>query len=144
MPAGTGVCVVKTLLARAASSAFVEAEPGVAHEDAHLLERQKGRVAFVHVEDGGLEAQRLERAHAADAQHDLLPDARIVIAAVERIGDVAILRQTFSGMLVSSRYSVMRPTSSFQTWMETSPEGSLTVTLRSCPPASFTGMSGSV
>ena len=41
----------------------------------------------------GLQAHGLQRAHAADAQHDLLPDARIVVAAVERIGDVAVLRQ---------------------------------------------------
>ena len=31
----------------------------------------------------GLSPIAFERAHAADAQHDLLPDARIVIAAVE-------------------------------------------------------------
>ena len=41
----------------------------------------------------GFRPMAFERAHAADAQHDLLADARIVIAAVERIGDVAILRQ---------------------------------------------------
>ena len=38
----------------------------------------------------GLYPQGFERAHAADAEHDLLPDARIVIAAVELVGDAAI------------------------------------------------------
>ena len=41
----------------------------------------------------GLRPIALQRAHAADAQHDLLADARVDVAAVERIGDVAILRQ---------------------------------------------------
>ena len=40
-------------------------------------------MAFVHVEDGRLEAQRLQGAQAADAQHDLLADARVDVAAVE-------------------------------------------------------------
>ena len=97
MPAGTGVCVVKTLLERAASTLSSKAEFAVAHIDAHLLEREKGGVAFVHVEDGGLEAHRLQGAHAADAEHDLLADAGIDIAAVERIGDIAILRQNIFG-----------------------------------------------
>ena len=111
MPAGTGVWVVKTLLARAASRASSKLSFCIAHVEPDLLEREEGRVAFVHVEDGGLETHRLQGAHAADAQHDFLADARVDVAAVEGIGDVAILRQTFSGMLVSSRYSVMRPTS---------------------------------
>src|ERR1039458_2905905 len=46
--------------------------------------------------------------------------------------------RTFSGMLVSSRYRVMRPTPSFQIWMNTLPVGSFTETLRSLPSASFT------
>ena len=45
----------------------------------------------------GLQAHGLQRPHAADAQHDFLADARIVVAAVERIGDVAILRQDVFG-----------------------------------------------
>ena len=93
MPAGTGVWVVKTLLARAASRASSKLSFCVAHVQADLFQREEGGVAFVHVEDGGLETHRLQGAHAADAEHDLLADARIDIAAVERIGDIAILRQ---------------------------------------------------
>ena len=45
----------------------------------------------------GFEPHCLQRAHAADAQHDLLADACIDVAAVEGIGDVAILRQHVLG-----------------------------------------------
>ena len=76
---------------------------------------------FVHVIDGRAEAQRLERAQAADAQHDLLLDALVIVAAVELIGDLAMLRPTaFWGMLLSSRYSLTRPTSMRQTFRNTS------------------------
>ena len=70
-----------------------EAELVVAHQKPHLLERQKCRVALIHVEHGGLPPHRFESAHAADAKHNLLADAFIDIAAVKRIGDIAILRQ---------------------------------------------------
>ena len=97
MPAGTGVWVVKTLLARAASRASSKLRLFVAHVEADLFQREEGGVAFVHVEDGGLEAHRLQGAHAADAEHDFLADAGIDVAAVEGIGDVAILRQHVIG-----------------------------------------------
>ena len=74
-----------------------EAELLVAHEEADLFQRQKRGVAFVHVEHRGFEPHGLQRAHAADAQHDFLADARIDIAAVEGIGDVAVLRQHVFG-----------------------------------------------
>ena len=45
-------------------------------------------MAFVHVEDRGQIAHLLEGAQAANAQHDLLLDARAVVAAVEVLGDV--------------------------------------------------------
>ena len=47
--------------------------------------------------------ERLERADAADAQHDLLADAHLVVAAVEPAGDLAVVRRGSRGMLVSSR-----------------------------------------
>ena len=72
---------------------LVERQFFLAHEQPDLFQGEEGGMALVHVEDGGLQTHGLERAHAADAQHDLLPDARIVVAAVERIGDVAVLRQ---------------------------------------------------
>jgi len=65
-----------------------ERQPVLAHEAADALEAEEGRVALVHVEDDGLEAERAQRAHAADAEHDLLPDAVLLVAAVELVGDV--------------------------------------------------------
>ena len=62
------------------------------HQVPHMFEREKGRVAFVHVIDGGLQTQGLQRAIAADAEQDLLADAHLAVAAVELVGDVAILR----------------------------------------------------
>ena len=45
----------------------------------------------------GLRSMALESAHAADAQHDLLANARIVVAAVELVGDGAIFGSALSG-----------------------------------------------
>ncbi len=36
---------------------------------------------------------RAQRAHAADAEHDLLLDAGRAVAAVEPVGDVAVVRR---------------------------------------------------
>ena len=83
--------MVKTLFCRLAASASSNVRPLLLHQHADPLDRQERRVAFVHVEDGGLEVQRLQRAQAADAEHDLLADARVDVAAVQRIGDVAVL-----------------------------------------------------
>ena len=48
-------------------------------------------MALVHVADHRVDAQRPERAEAADAQHDLLPDAHLLVAAVELVGDVLVV-----------------------------------------------------
>src|SRR5579863_3626572 len=69
---------------------FFEAETVIRHQHSNSLDSQECGVAFVHVIDGGTEAQRLERAQAADAQHDLLLDALVIVAAVELIGDLAM------------------------------------------------------
>ena len=50
-------------------------------------------VAFVQVEDAGFDAERLQRADAADAEDDLLLDARLAIAAVEPRRQLAIPRR---------------------------------------------------
>ena len=90
-PAGTEVCVVKTLLARAACQRFFEAQTVIRHQNADSLDGQEGGVPFVHVIDGGAEPQLLERAQAADAQHDFLADALVIVAAIKLIGDLAML-----------------------------------------------------
>ncbi len=87
-PAGTGVCVVNTVFAATASIADGIVEP-LLHQRARAFEHQERGMTFVDVPDGGLELERLERAHAAHAEHDLLLDAHLAIAAVELMGDVA-------------------------------------------------------
>ena len=45
------------------------------------------------MEHGGLQSHRLQGAHAANPQHDFLADPRVDVAAIQGVGDVAILRQ---------------------------------------------------
>ena len=67
-----------------------EADAALAHGAADALDGQKRRVAFVHVAHGRREAHGFERVDAADAEHDFLPDAELLIAPVERAGDGAV------------------------------------------------------
>ncbi len=64
---------------------------------AEELEGQEGRVAFVHMEHGRLDAEGAQEADAADAQDDLLADPGPLVAAVDVGGQVAdllvVLRQ---------------------------------------------------
>ena len=53
MPAGTGVCVVKTVAARAASSAASKSKPPVRGQLADALEAEEAGVALVGVEHLG-------------------------------------------------------------------------------------------
>ena len=110
LPAGTGVWVVKTVEARTSSSASARSAWPSAMQRPQALERQERRVALVHVEDRRREADRGQRAHAADAQQDLLPDARLAVAAVERAGDRRGPRAELPSTSVSSRSSGTRPT----------------------------------
>ena len=59
------------------------------------FERKEGRVAFVHVEDFRLDAERAERFHAANAEHHFLAHPHFEIAAVELRGDQTILGVVF-------------------------------------------------
>ncbi len=51
------------------------------------LQAEEAGVALVGVEDLRLQAERLQRAHPADAEQDLLPQAVLAAAAVEPVGD---------------------------------------------------------
>ncbi len=62
-------------------------------ERAQPLDREERRVALVHVEDARLDTERGQRPHAADAEQELLPDAVLAVAAVERIGQPLHLEQ---------------------------------------------------
>ena len=64
-PAGTGVCVVKTVWARARPSASASGPPILR---ACQLERGQGGMALVEMQDAGLVAHRPQRANAADAR----------------------------------------------------------------------------
>ena len=59
---------------------------------ADALQHDEAGVPFVEVEHAGLDAERLQRADAADAEHDLLLDARLAVAAVEPRRQLAIPR----------------------------------------------------
>src|SRR6185436_13877495 len=59
------------------------------------LQHDEARVALVEMERAGADAERLERADAADAEDDLLLNARLAIAAVEARGELAIPRRVF-------------------------------------------------
>src|SRR5262245_53935733 len=61
------------------------------NQDANALQPREGRVPFVHVHDRRLATEGPQSADTADAEHDLLLDARVLIAAVKLRGDVAVL-----------------------------------------------------
>ena len=91
MPAGTGVCVVNTPPARTASTASANVRPtGDVLADA--LEREEAGVTLVRVEHLRVQTECAQRAHAADAEHDLLAQAVLDVAAVEPVGDAGGLR----------------------------------------------------
>ncbi len=61
----------------------VRGEPLLLHDLARPLEQGEGGVPFVQMEHRGLDPQPAESAVAADAEQDLLLDARLLVAAVE-------------------------------------------------------------
>ncbi len=90
MPAGTGVCVVKTVPARTVSSAGVEVQPLVA-EFGDALQAEEARVALVGVEHlgrgmAGETTVRPDRAHSSDAEQHLLEQPVLAAAPVEPVG----------------------------------------------------------
>ena len=61
----------------------------VLDELAQPLELEEGRMAFVEVEDGRVEPELAQHADTAHAEHDLLAQPVLAVAAVERVGRVA-------------------------------------------------------
>ena len=57
------------------------------HELADPLEAEEAGVALVGVEHVGLQAEGAQRPDAADAEHDLLAQPVVLVAAVEAVGD---------------------------------------------------------
>ncbi len=62
----------------------------VGHQLAAALEHGERRVALVDVPHGWRQAERAQRTHAAHAEHQLLAHPRLLIAAVELVGDHAL------------------------------------------------------
>ena len=60
---------------------------------ADALQHDEAGVPFVQVEDARIRTERLQRADAADAEDDLLLDARLAIAAVEARRELAVPRR---------------------------------------------------
>ena len=55
----------------------------IVHRLPDALQPQKSRMPFIHVTYGGLYAQSVERAHAANTQQNFLPDARLTVPTVK-------------------------------------------------------------
>ncbi|OPZ63569.1 MAG: hypothetical protein BWY83_03377 [bacterium ADurb.Bin478] len=76
---------------------FGKVHPSFLHQGARTLQRHKGGVSFVHMADTGTDAQLFQGTQSADAEHDLLFDAHVVVAAVQLVRDIlignAVLRQ---------------------------------------------------
>ena len=65
--------------------------PSIDHALTDELERREGAVALVEVQDARRDAERRERADAADAEQQFLADADAVVAAVQPRRQLAIL-----------------------------------------------------
>ncbi len=74
------------------------------HFFADQFQREKRRVAFVHVERGRLDAQRAQQPHAADAQQNFLHDARGAVAAINAAGQVAEMLLVFRQVRVQQKH----------------------------------------
>ena len=81
--------VVNTVLAATASSAAAKSAPVFISMRARSRTRNAAWPSLM-CQTVGAEAHRFERAHAADAEHDFLLDARVLVPAVEAVGDGAV------------------------------------------------------
>ena len=69
-------------------------------EVAQPLKGEEGGMAFVHVADGGGHAKLDQGAIAADAEDRLLSDSHLLVAAIERVGDVLVGGLVFQDVAV--------------------------------------------
>ena len=86
------MCVVKTVVWRISFERVVEGRAAL-DEIADALQHDEGRVPFVEVEDRRLDAERLQRADAADAEDDFLLHAGFAVAAVQARRQLAVPRR---------------------------------------------------
>ena len=66
-----------------AARGFVDVDAFARHALADQLERGKGAVALVQMHDAGRDVERRKCPRTADAEHQFLPDAHPLVAAVE-------------------------------------------------------------
>jgi hypothetical protein len=67
----------------------------LANQLADPLQHQKGRMAFIDMPNAGRQPHRPQGAHSADTEDDLLLKARLQIAAIEAMGNIAVLLRVF-------------------------------------------------
>ena len=80
-----------------------EGEPLFGDELADVLQQHERRVALVDVPDGRTVAEAFQGAQPADAQNDLLQDARLVVSSVEARGDLAVLGAVLRNVRVQEK-----------------------------------------
>src|SRR6476469_5603176 len=71
---------------------FGERQLEFVHQPSRVLQRKECRVAFIHMEDSGVQAEGLQHAIPADAEKNLLPDTKVAVASIQMIRNVAIHR----------------------------------------------------
>ena len=81
--------VVNTVLAATASSAAAKSAPAFISVRARSSTRNAAWPSLM-CQTVGTQSHRLERAHAADAEHDFLLDARVLVPAVEAVRNGAV------------------------------------------------------
>ena len=62
---------------------------------ANALQREKGRMAFVHMENFRIDPERFERFYTANAEHDFLPHPHFLVTAIKLGGDEPIFGIVF-------------------------------------------------
>src|ERR1017187_575193 len=70
---------------------LVVGEAKLLHDHPGSFRPQKRRMSFVHVAHGWPYTERMKRPHATDPQYDLLLDAQLAFAPVQRSGHLPVV-----------------------------------------------------
>src|SRR5438270_415955 len=66
---------------------LLKGEAVLLHQNTNSLDRKKRGVPFVHVINSGFDAELFQGAHTAYAEHDLLANSFVNVAAIELVGN---------------------------------------------------------
>ena len=77
--------------ARDAGHGFVKAQAFILHAVANRFQHRESAVPFVQMKNAGRDAHGFQRAEAADAQQQLLPDADAPVSAIQPRSELAVL-----------------------------------------------------